>query len=252
MTFEEAKEKAEIKVNEVGKKIMKIQENEDYWFFNAGLPNEQFFDDGAGSVYISKKDGTLIPMHLWLPEVQELNSKFGENSKTIYDYYDENNNLDLQKINVISDKRLTKIIEKVVGNNDPYWIEPVKKIVTKIIEMENETENSISNLLGGDVQKFTSKQLFDIDKLVSEVCSQFKIKLDRSKYENQIVGLPYNIPFKKVDRRLKCPNCNEPLTFLAPDGTRLHCNKCDKYYLNDNGSVGEETSTPYTRDDVLY
>ena len=70
---------------------MKIQENEDYWFFNAGLPNEQFFDDGAGSVYISKKDGTLIPMHLWLPEVQELNSKFEENSKTIYDYYDENN-----------------------------------------------------------------------------------------------------------------------------------------------------------------
>ena len=60
---------------------MKIQENEDYWFFNAGLPNEQFFDDGAGSVYISKKDGTLIPMHLWLPEVQELNSKFEENSK---------------------------------------------------------------------------------------------------------------------------------------------------------------------------
>lgn len=156
------------------------------------------------------------------------------------------------KINVISDKRLTKIIEKVAGNNDPYWIEPVKKIVTKIIEMEDETENSISNLLGGDVQKFTSKQLFDIDKLVSEVCSQFKIKLDRSKYENQIVGLPYNIPFKKVDRRLKCPNCNESLMFLAPDGTRLHCNKCDKYYINDNGSVGEETSTPYTRDDVLY
>ena len=40
--------------------------------------------------------------------------------------------------------------------------------------------------------------------------------------------------------------------FLEPDNTRLHCNKCDKYYINDNGSVGEETSTPYTRDDVLY
>lgn len=88
MTFEEAKKKAEIKANEVGKKIMKIQENEDYWFFDAGLPNERSFDDGAGSIYISKKDGTLIPMHLWLPEVQELNSKFRENSKTIYDYYD--------------------------------------------------------------------------------------------------------------------------------------------------------------------
>lgn len=206
MTFEEAKEKAEIKVNEVGKKIMKIQENKDYWFFDAGLPNEQFFDDYADSIYISKKNGALIPMDLWLPEVQKLNSKFKENSKTIYDYYNENNNLDLQKINVISDKRLIKIIEKVVGNNDPYLIEPIKKIVVQIMKMENGAENNIYKLLGEDIQKFTSEQLFDIDKWVSEVCSQFKIKLDKSKYSNQIIGLPYNIPFKKVNERLKCPN----------------------------------------------
>lgn len=89
MTFEEAKEKAEVKVKEVGKKIMKIQENDDYWFFGAGLPNEQFFDDAAGSIYISKKDGTIIPKHVWLPEVQKLTVKFKENAKTIYDYYDE-------------------------------------------------------------------------------------------------------------------------------------------------------------------
>ena len=91
MTFDEAKEKAEAKIKELGKIIMKIQENDDYWFFDAGLPNEQFFDDGAGSVYINKKDGTIIPKQLWLPEVQELVVKFKENSKTIYDYYNEKN-----------------------------------------------------------------------------------------------------------------------------------------------------------------
>lgn len=91
MIFEEAKAKAEIEVNRVGKIIMKIQENNDYWFFDAGLPNERFFDDGAGSIYINKKDGTIIPMHLWLPEVQKLNAEFKENSKTIYDYYNEKN-----------------------------------------------------------------------------------------------------------------------------------------------------------------
>ena len=42
MTFEEAKEKAEIKVNEVGKKIMKIQENEDYWFLTLGYQMSNF------------------------------------------------------------------------------------------------------------------------------------------------------------------------------------------------------------------
>lgn len=91
MIFEEAKAIAEIEVKKVGKIIMKIQENNDYWFFDAGLPNEQFFDDGAGSIYINKKDGTIIHMHLWLLEVQELNTKFQENSTTIYDYYNEKN-----------------------------------------------------------------------------------------------------------------------------------------------------------------
>lgn len=91
MTFEEAKAIAEIEANKVGKIIMTIQENNDYWFFDAGLPNERFFDDGAGSIYISKKDGTIIPMHLWLPEVQELSTKFEENSNTIYDYYNKKN-----------------------------------------------------------------------------------------------------------------------------------------------------------------
>lgn len=90
MTFEEAKIKAENEAEKVGKKIMKIQENNDYWFFEAGLANEQFFDDGAGSIYINKNNGTIIPMHLWLPEVQKLNAIFNENSNTIYDYYNKN------------------------------------------------------------------------------------------------------------------------------------------------------------------
>lgn len=90
MTFEEAKAKAELKAKEVGKIIMKIQENNEYWFFSAGLPNEKLFDGGAGSIYLSKKDGTIIPMQLWLSELQELNNTFKENSNTIYDYYNEN------------------------------------------------------------------------------------------------------------------------------------------------------------------
>lgn len=51
---------------------------------------------------------------------------------------------------------------------------------------------------------------------------------------------------------LKCPNCYEPLTFLMPGGKTLYCNRCERYYKNDNGNVGEETTSPYTRKDVLY
>lgn len=56
----------------------------------------------------------------------------------------------------------------------------------------------------------------------------------------------------KNENVLKCPKCNEKLTFLMPSGTTLYCNKCEKYYINDNGKVGEETTSPYIRKDVLY
>lgn len=57
---------------------------------------------------------------------------------------------------------------------------------------------------------------------------------------------------RKRKNVLKCPSCDGMLTFLMPDGHTLYCNKCEKYYKNDNGNVGEETTSPYTRKDVLY
>lgn len=36
---------------------------------------------------------------------------------------------------------------------------------------------------------------------------------------------------------------------MMSDGKYFYCNK---YYLNDNDNVGEETESPYERDDVLY
>lgn len=56
----------------------------------------------------------------------------------------------------------------------------------------------------------------------------------------------------KQKNTLKCPNCDEILTLLMPSGKTLYCNKCEKYYKNDNDNVGEETTSPYIRKDVLY
>lgn len=139
ITLDEAIKKAKSKASECGKIIMEILENEEWWCFEAGLPNKQFFDDGAGSIYVNKKDGTIRGLNLW--DV-EFTTKFRNDAVTIYDYY------------------------------------------------KNET---------------------------------------------------------------LCPNCNEKLMFLHPDGSYLYCNKCEKYYLNNNGDVGDETTSPYDKnDDVLY
>lgn len=113
--------------------------------------------------------------------------------KLIDNYYTKDSD---KSQNDVSDESLKTIIEKVIGNNDHFWIELIKKIVLKIVEMEDGTESSINNLLDEN-NKFTSAQLFEIDKLVTAVCIQLNIKLDKSAYHNQTVGLPYNIPFIK-------------------------------------------------------
>lgn len=88
---------------------------------------------------------------------------------------------------------------------------------------------------------------------MNEVCKKLNIGIDYSEYKDKIVGLPFNIPFVKKEKKIPvCPNCGERLMFLMPDGQVLSCNKCNKYYKNNNGEAGEETSSPYNRNDVLY
>ena len=51
---------------------------------------------------------------------------------------------------------------------------------------------------------------------------------------------------------LYCPICGERLMFMMPGGETLYCKNCNKYFVNDNGKVGEETSYPYTDDKADY
>ena len=53
-------------------------------------------------------------------------------------------------------------------------------------------------------------------------------------------------------KKLYCPYCKGRLMLLEPDGITFYCQKCDKYFKNNNGIVGEETVSPYTDKDVIY
>lgn len=196
----------------------------------------------------------------------------------------------------MNNDELKKVVNEVVGNNDPYWNEPVFIIVSKIINLPENTETTISELID-DNCNFDSKFMFEIDKLVTDVCKKINVTLDKSKHDSQTIGLPFNVSFikktlsddiinsipeslkeyvyvhngeiypkqklpveleneyQKFKRKLNypiCPNCGERLMFLIPDGQFLSCNKCDKYFKNNDGRVGEETSSPYTINDALY
>ncbi len=97
------------------------------------------------------------------------------------------------KLPKYTEQELKKIVEEVIGNNDPFWNIPVFETVKKIISFPDGTETSIAKLLNNS--QFTSKQLFDIYNCVLNVCKKIDIVLDSSKWEGAVAGLPYNIPF---------------------------------------------------------
>ena len=96
----------------------------------------------------------------------------------------------------MNDEELKKIIEETIGNNDPYWNEPVFNIVKKIIALPENSETTISDLIDDD-RKLDHKFMFEIQKAVIAVCKKINITLDFSKHSGQIIGLPFYISFIK-------------------------------------------------------
>ena len=83
---------------------------------------------------------------------------------------------------------------------------------------------------------------------VGIVALVYAISKDKEKKQNP----PQTNPQNAQTRILMCPSCGARLMFLMPDGRTLHCNQCNKCFRNDNGNVGEECGSPYTRKDVYY
>ena len=98
--------------------------------------------------------------------------------------------------NKTNDAELKQIIIECVGNDAPYWVNPIYEVVNKIIALDEGEECTIGQLLP-NINDYTSKQLFDFNKTIVEVCSKIRIKLDYSKHDGQVIGLPWNISFTK-------------------------------------------------------
>ena len=71
-------------------------------------------------------------------------------------------------------------------------------LVEKIKNLQPDTETTISKLIGNNsISNYSSEDLFNIYKSVIKKCEEENIELSFDKYKNQVVGLPYNIPFIK-------------------------------------------------------
>jgi hypothetical protein len=79
LNFNTAKGMATEYAKKFNKQIVGAKENAEYWFFEADN-DEHPIDDGAGSCYISKKDGSLRQLNLI---DMEFNSNFSQTAVNI-------------------------------------------------------------------------------------------------------------------------------------------------------------------------
>ncbi len=96
----------------------------------------------------------------------------------------------------MSEEELKKIVEEVIGNNDPFWNQPVLNVVKKIIEMPNGTQSTISELLGAP--QGYPKQILNTARSVVKVCQKINIVLDFGKENAEADELLGTLPFTKM------------------------------------------------------
>ena len=74
----------------------------------------------------------------------------------------------------------------------------VYTIIKKLKELPTNSETCIIKLLGNEkIMKYSDEELTKISCCIFDKAKEENIMLDFSKYENQKMGLIYNIPFIK-------------------------------------------------------
>lgn len=162
---------------------------------------------------------------------------------------------------IYSDTRLDTEKQYLKGINELINEKMNKK--SDFTDNEQPLDSLIKRLSGNDpFWKTTLKQYFDGLNKTDEEKIRFLRKISHTKelfneFTKEIVNSNnsedlYNKYMNESSNILVCPNCGEKLSFMMPDGKTLNCDKCNKYYINNNGEVGNETSSPYIDNNVLY
>lgn len=106
----------------------------------------------------------------------------------------------------------------------------------------------------GDLLNKYQETFYDesLENKISKINEENANKEKGTKIDDLINKIDEKIKDYEKPEILTCPTCNNNLMFMEPDGTTLYCKNCNKYFKNNNGSVGDETVSPYTDPNALY
>ena len=128
----------------------------------------------------------------------------------------------------MTDEELKKLIEEVIGNNDPFWNQPVFIAVKKILNMPFNTQTNIDEILKDTM--FTNlgeKQQEDINQSIYNVCKRLNISLEQDIDIHNLESKPKVWTFKKIAMN------KDNNKFVYQDGEiELKDNQCDLCKFN--------------------
>ncbi len=111
------------------------------------------------------------------------------------------------------------------------------------------TDVKMGDLLNEYTNTFYDESLEEKMKKTEE---NFNNREKDTKIDDLIDSINEKLKDTEPPKFLKCPICGENLMYMEPDATTLYCRKCNKYFKNNNGTVGEEASYPYTDPNAEY
>ena len=182
--------------------------------------------NNKGMFYLSITSGAVLPI---------THPRFYEGRKhIILDKDLDNNYVGRKEIEIGKDKYNIddSVIDEVVEYTKTNFNKLIEVAANQSLKMYDEIDHSINI-------KFCSIYL-----TLSPLNA--KIEADRLFLENFE---------KKVIEILtypRCPICNNKLNYMMPDGATLCCDSCNKYFTNENGKIGNETSNPYVDTNADY
>ena len=106
----------------------------------------------------------------------------------------------------------------------------------------------------GDLLNEYSDTFYDesLEEKLKKTEEDFNNREKDTKIDDLINQIDNKLESINEPKFLKCPVCGENLMYMQPDASTLYCKKCNKYFKNNNGTVGEETSYPYTDPNADY
>ena len=106
----------------------------------------------------------------------------------------------------------------------------------------------------GDLLNEYTDTFYDesLEEKMKKTEEDFNNKEKDTKIDDLVDSINEKLKDTEPPKFLKCPICGENLMYMEPDAITLYCRKCNKYFKNNNGTVGEEASYPYTDPKAEY